>query len=164
MFGKRKSDTDILVSTIKNCELFSGLSVSEIKSLISVSHIRDYSEGEKIFFNGTIGLCMYLIVKGSVQIFTEDGGKVSVLKEFTEGAFFSEVHLFSQTDHSVSCMAKEVTRLLAFAKPDIDDLVKIKPRLGNKVLLRFLDFFGKKLDELYKENSELKNKLHSKTQ
>jgi len=160
MFDKRKSDDNVLISTMKNCELFNGLSGSEIKTLISISHIRDYSESEKIFFDGTIGLCIYLIVKGSVQIFTENDNKVSILKEFAEGAFFSEVHLFSETSHTVSCMAKEVTRVIVFAKPDIEDIVKIKPKLGNKILLKFLDFFAKKLDELYKENSDLKNRLN----
>ena len=72
---------------------------------------------------------------------------------------FSEVHLFSETNHSVSCIAKELSKLIIFAKPDFEEIIKIKPKLGNKVLLNFLDFFGQKLDELYKENKELKQRL-----
>jgi hypothetical protein len=51
-----------------------------------------------------------------------------------------------------------VTRVIVLSKPDFEDLVKIRPKLGIKVLLKFLDFFGQKLDKLYKENSELKQK------
>jgi CRP-like cAMP-binding protein len=159
---KRKTDNDTLSATLKHCELFSGLSASEIKSVLAVSHIRDYSEGEKIFSDGTMGLCLYLIVKGSVRILIENEGKTTLLNEFSNGEFFSEVHLFSETFHTVSCAAKEVTRLIVFSKPDIEDLIKIKPRLGNKFLLNFFEFFSRKLDDLYKENRDLKKQKSDK--
>ena len=69
---------------------------------------------------------------------------------------FSEIHLFTETNHNVTCAAKEVTKLIIFSKPDLEDLVKINPKLGNKILLRFLDFLGQKLDEMYRENTDLK--------
>jgi len=161
MFGKNNSDQELLKTRIKECPLFSDLSGSEVISLLEISHIRDYSEGEKIFTHGTIGLCFYIIVKGSVNIISESAKQVHVLKELTEGAYFSEVHLFSETTHTVSAAAAQITRLIVFAKPDFEDLVKKEPKLGNKTLIKFLEFFGEKLDELYRENKELKTRLHS---
>lgn len=161
MFGKKNSESDILKSRIKECPLFSGLSGGEVNSLLDIAHIRDYSEGEKIFTQGTLGLCFYIIVKGRVKIVSEDGAEIHVLKELTEGAYFSEVHLFSETTHSVSAAAGEISRLIVFAKPDFEELVKKEPKLGNKALLKFLDFFGEKVDELYRENKELKSKLNN---
>ncbi len=159
MFGKKNSESDILKSRIKECPLFSSLSGGEISSLLEIAHIRDYSEGEKIFTQGTLGLCFYIIVKGRVNIISEDGSTVQILRELGEGAFFSEVHLFSETTHTVSAAAGEISRLIVFAKPDFEELVKKEPKLGNKALLKFLDFFGEKVDELYRENKELKYKL-----
>ncbi len=161
MFGKNKSDSDLLKTRIKECPLFSELSGGEVKSMLEIAHIRDYSEGEKIFSAGTIGLCFYIIVKGKVKIISEDGTSIHVLKELTEGAYFSEVHLFNETTHTVSAAAGEISRLIVFAKPDFEELVKKEPKLGNKALLKFLDFFGEKVDELYMENKELKHKLHN---
>jgi CRP-like cAMP-binding protein len=158
MFKKNVSEHELLLKRMKDCPIFSDLSGREIKYLLGSSHIREYSTDEKIFNEGTIGLCFYIIVTGKVNIISEGGGKTINLKEFTDGAFFSEVHLFSETNHTVSCVAKEVTKLIIFAKPDLEDIVKINPRLGNKILLRFLDFFGQKLDELYRENTKLKEK------
>jgi len=158
MFSKKDTERDQLFSAIKNCPLFKGLSGSELKEVLKIAHIRDYSAEEKIFAEGTIGLCFYLIIKGSVQLFTESEGRQTAVKEYGEGAYFSEVHLFSETYHSVTCAAKEVTRAVVLAKPDFEDLVKIKPKLSNKILIRFLDFFGQKLEKLYKENHELKQK------
>ena len=156
MFKHRDTEHSQLAAALKNCPLFEGLSGGELKEILKIAHIRDYSTDEKLFDEGTLGLCFYLIVKGSAVISTEKDGKTAELKEYREGAYFSEVHLFSETYHTVSCTAKEVTRAIVLAKPDFEDLVKIKPRLGTKLLLKFLDFFGEKLEKLYKENRELK--------
>jgi CRP-like cAMP-binding protein len=156
MFNRKNSEHSHLVSALKNCPIFEGLSGSELKDVLKISHIRDYSADEKVFEEGTVGLCFYVIVKGSVVITSNTEGKQSILKEYGEGSYFSEVHLFSESFHTVSCIAKEVTRTIVLSKPDFEDLVKISPKLGNKLLLKFLDFFGEKLDRLYKENSELK--------
>ncbi|MEO8513752.1 MAG: cyclic nucleotide-binding domain-containing protein [Ignavibacteria bacterium] len=161
MFGKNNSESDLLKTRIRECPLFSELSSGEVRSLLEIAHIRDYSEGEKIFTYGTIGLCFYIIVKGRVKIISEDGTNVLVLKELSEGAYFSEVHLFSETTHTVSAEAGEISRLIVFAKPDFEELVKKEPKLGNKALLKFLDYFGEKVDELYRENNELKHKQHA---
>lgn len=160
MFGKKNSEENLLKTRIKECPLFSELSGTEIRSLLEISHIRDFSENEKIFTHGTIGLCFYIIVKGSVRIISENNGSELLLKELAEGAYFSEVHLFSETTHTVSAVASEITRLIVFAKPDFEELVKKESRLGNKTLLKFLEFFGEKLDELYKENRTMKHKLN----
>ncbi len=159
MFGKKNFDGELLAKRLKECPLFNGFSGSELKSLLEISHIRDYSENETIFSQSSIGLCFYIIVKGSVKIISENNGSFLVLSELTEGAYFSEVHLFSETTHTVSALAGEITRLIVFAKPDFEALVKKEPRLGNKTLLKFLEFFGGKLEELYKENKLLMQKL-----
>ncbi|MFI5211505.1 MAG: Crp/Fnr family transcriptional regulator [Ignavibacteria bacterium] len=158
MFNKQKSENDILISKLQGCPLFQDLSNSELKALLGTAHIRDYSADEKIFDDGTIGLCFYLIIKGSVKIISDNGDKAEVVREFSEGGYFSEVHLFSETPHTVSCVSGEISRLLILAKPDFDELVKMNSKLGNKVLLRFLKFFGNKLEELYRENRDLRGR------
>lgn len=163
MFGKKNSESGLLIQRIKECPLFAELSGSEIKSLLEISHIRDYSEGEMIFTQNTIGLCFYIIVKGSVKIISDSEGVTLVLKELAEGAHFSEAHLFSESAHTVSAAAGEITRLLVFAKPDFEDLVKKEPKLGNKALLKFLGYFGSIIDELYRENRELKHSISNLT-
>src|SRR3990172_2362903 len=152
MFKHKDTEQGMLIASLKNCPLFEGLSGGDLKEIIKISHIRDYSSDEKLFDEGTLGLCFYLIVKGSVAITSEKEGKAAVLKEFGQGAYFSEVHLFSENYHTVACAAKEVTRVIVLAKPDFEDMVKIKPRLGIKLLLKFLDFYGEKLEKIYKEN------------
>lgn len=157
---KLKED-DTIIKSLRNCPLFTGFGRSELKSVLSIAHIRDYSDGEVIFSEGNLGLCFYIIVKGSAEIaaLSKSGNNGTLKKRvYTEGSYFSETHLFTESSHSVSCTAREVTKLIIFAKPDLEDLIKIKPRLGNKVLLRFLEFLSEQLNSLYKENLQLLQK------
>jgi CRP-like cAMP-binding protein len=160
---KRKIYKDVSIeNTIRQCPLFKGLSTSELKSSLSVAHIREYAIDEKIFSEGTMGLCFYIIAKGRVELVSEGvpGSKPKVLKEFNDGGFFSESHLFAETNHTVSGIAKELTKLIIFAKPDFEDLIKINPKTGNKLLQNFLEFMGIQLENLYKENIEMREKLN----
>lgn len=160
MFKRKLSSDGSIEKTLRACPLFIGLSNRELKNLLSITHVRDYSTDEKIFTEGTTGLCFYVIVKGSIDIVTESApasGNI-VLRTYGEGSFFSESHLFSETNHTVSCVAREVTKLLIFSKPDFEDLIKIKPKLGNKLLLRFLADMSEKIEVLNKENRQLSEK------
>lgn len=161
MFNKNNQERELLFKRIKNSGIFESFGESEINALLRIAHVRDYAGGEKIFTEGTVGLCFYIIVKGSVNLVSNGAGTEQVIREYGEGDFFSEIHLFTESNHNVTCAAKEVTKLIIFSKPDLEDLIKINPKLGNKILLRFLDFLGQKLEKMYKENTELKVRTKS---
>lgn len=144
---------------MRECPLFSDLRDSDIKYLLRMAHVRDYSPDELIFSEGTIGLCFYLIVKGTVKIVSRDGNQEIVLRDYKDGDYFSEVHLFAETNHTVSCTAVELTRLIIFSKPDFENMAKVKPKLGNRILVKFLHYFAEQLDRLYRQNKELKQEL-----
>ncbi|MFI5145351.1 MAG: cyclic nucleotide-binding domain-containing protein, partial [Ignavibacteria bacterium] len=161
MFKRNKNSEDDNKKIIRECPIFKGLSGSEIKASLAISHIREFATDEKIFTEGTLGLCFYIIAKGSVEIVSDGSphSKPQVLKEYSEGAFFSEVHLFTETNHTVTCVSKELTRLIIFTKPDFESLIKINPKTGNKLLMNFLEFMGEQIESLYKDNKEMNQKL-----
>jgi CRP-like cAMP-binding protein len=161
MFRKNSSETEKVFYLIRECQLFSGLDRGEIKELMRIAHVREYSSGETVFAEGTMGLCFYLVISGSVQIITNETGSTTVIRDYGKGAFFSEVHLFSETKHSVNCITKEISTLFILAKPDFEDMLKIKPSAGNKILASFLEFFSIQMDKLYRENKELVQKIRS---
>jgi CRP-like cAMP-binding protein len=165
MFNRKITD-EIEFKTLSSCPLFAGLSKGELKTVLNISHIRDYSSDEKVFTEGTIGLCFYIVVKGKVDIVTEtpeEGTHPKTIKTYKAGAYFSEAHLFAEINHTVSCIAREVTKLIIFTKPDFDDFVKINPKTGNKLLLNFLRFTSIQLEQLYKQNMELLQQKNPET-
>lgn len=164
MFNNNKLvPEELALKVLKECPLFENLTKSELKSVFKIIHIRDYSSDERIFSEGTIGLCFYIVAKGSVEVISETTveGAINpkVLRVYKEGGFFSEAHLFSETNHTVSCVAKDVSKLIIFTKPDLEDLIKIKPKIGNKVLFKFLEYMSYELEKLFKENKELLRKI-----
>jgi len=162
MFKRKIYNDESIEKTVRECNLFKGLSTPELKTSLSIAHIREYAADEKIFTEDTTGLCFYIIAKGRVELISNRSPalKNKVIKEYTEGGYFSESHLFAETNHSVTCIAKELTKLIIFAKPDFEDLIKIKPKLGNKLLINFLEFMSSQMEILYKENLEMKEKLN----
>lgn len=158
MFKNKKITDGAEFKTLSDCPLFQGLGKSELKTIFDISHVREYSAEERIFAEGTVGLCFYIVVKGTAEIVTDsslENTPPKVLRTYKEGGYFSEAHLFAETNHTVSCVAKEVTKLMIFTKPDFEDLIKIKPKIGNKLLMNFLQFLSSQIETLYKENLEL---------
>lgn len=168
MFVNKNPNSELSLKVLDRCPLFSDLRKSELKTVLKTAHIRDYSADEKVFTEGTTGLCFYIVGKGSVEIVSESdtagSGREKTLRVYGEGGYFSESHLFSEINHTVSCVAKEVTRLIIFTKPDFEDLVKTKPKIANKLLLKFLEFMSEQLESLYKENKNLLLRNSGKTQ
>ena len=168
MFVNKNSNSELSLKVLSVCPLFSGLRRSELKTVLKTAHVRDYSADEKIFTEGTTGLCFYIVEKGSVEIISESesagGGLEKILKAYGEGGYFSESHLFSEINHTVSCVSREVTRLIIFTKPDFEDLVKTKPKIANKLLLKFLEFMSEQIEALYKENKNLLIRNSGKSQ
>ena len=145
------SGSDAIIKIIKECPVFQGFSASEVKKLISISHIRNYSEGEKIFSQGTLGICFYIITGGSAEIVFDNNGESVKLKDLITGDFFSETHLFADTYHNVSCISREASQILVITRPDLEHLIKTNPRFANKLLLRFLEHLALENEKLYKD-------------
>jgi CRP-like cAMP-binding protein len=166
MFVNKNSDNELSLKVLSGCPLFSGLRKSELKTILRTAHIRDYSADEKVFTEGTTGLCFYIVGRGSVEIISESeqGGREKTLKAYGEGGYFSEAHLFCEINHTVSCVSRELTRLIIFTKPDFEDLVKTRPKIANKLMLKFLELMGEQLEELYKQNKSLLLSNSGKTQ
>lgn len=160
IFQRKLSDDESISKILRECPLFKGLSENELRTILKSAHIRDFAAEERIFTEGTLGLCFYIIAKGSVEIISENSaGGPQVLRKYKDGAFFSEVHLFTETNHTVSCVSKEVTKLIIFSKPEVEELVKLKPATGNKLLMNFLEYLSEQMDTLYKENREMLKKI-----
>lgn len=163
MFNNNKTNSKVLdFESVRNTPLLNNMDKTDHAELMKIAHIREYSAGERVFSEGTLGICFYYIIKGSVDIVGDDNVNTNVLRTYNENAFFSEVHLFSEHTHTVSCIAKELTKLLVISKPDFEELIRLKPKTASKLLLNFLEFFSSQLDKLYKENKLIMEKMSGK--
>lgn len=149
---------------LANVPIFSKLNWREIKIIEQNIHIRNYAPKEPVFNQGDPGSGMYIIVHGSVGIFLDIPNQESQkLAELTEGDFFGEIALLDESPRSAAAMAIENATVIGFYRPDLMNLLKIKPALGAKILLELSGVLATRLratdEELVKVSRKLKGIL-----
>jgi CRP-like cAMP-binding protein len=137
---KQKNDIETILARIP---VFQELTPRELRTIRRILHQREYKGGEVIFAEGDIGLGMYIIERGVVQISCKN--EQHILAELADGDFFGELALLDDAPRSASAIAKTQSRLLCFFKPALLDLIERNPRLGSKILFRLAWTLGERL-------------------
>ena len=165
IFRKPKKEDDLL-TVLKENPLFCDLSKRELKFLSDIVHVRHYHSGETVFRQGEVGVGMYLIVKGCVEIFMtspdalDDEFRNIYITQLTSGDFFGELSLVEENSRrTASAVAREETMLIGFFKPDLTELLERSPATGVKVVFRLAEVLGRRLKETTEKVSELRRSL-----
>lgn len=143
IFNKDRQQVTVLEALHKNI-LFKDLSLGELRLVQNIIHARNYNANEMVFKQGDVGVGMYIIIRGSVDIIYDDK-HITTLKE---GEFFGELALVE--DHGIrtaSALVKEETQLLGFFKPDMMEITHRNPEIGVKILFRVAQVLGIRLHE-----------------
>ncbi len=128
-----RSETQLALA---NVPIFKKMSWNEIRVIEGTVHVRKYTPGETVFKQGDPGSGMYIIVHGSVGIFLEiPNEEPNKLAELHEGDFFGEIALLDESPRSAGAVAMENSEIIGFYRPDLMNLLKLKPQLGAKILL-----------------------------
>jgi CRP/FNR family transcriptional regulator, cyclic AMP receptor protein len=129
---------------LKKNVVFKDLNPREINLIQSITHIRNYQAGEAVFKQGEVGVGMYIISKGSVDIIYDDN-RITTL---WEGDFFGELALVEERGvRTATAVAKEDTQVIGFFKPDLISLMNQTPETGVKILFRVAQVIGERLHE-----------------
>lgn len=136
-FHRGKVGEETLVKrALRSTPLFENLRSRDWKLMSDLFHVRDYSAGEVIFEKGTPGLGMYIIVDGRVKIVTEEQGEEVILTVLNHGDFFGEMSLIDEIERSAGAVAETQTRLVGLFRPQLQQLMTHKPRLGITIFER----------------------------
>lgn len=124
------------LKVLRQVDLFSGLSVRELKALESVLHERTYVRDEIVFDEGDEGLGMYIVMKGSVRIVKKIEGRQEEIVMLKSGDFFGELALLDGYPRTAAAMAAEPCILLGIFRPEFLALLQGSDRLGVKLALK----------------------------
>src|ERR1700733_6771125 len=69
-FRKTDQDQEVL-EALRQTYIFSSLSKRELRFVKETVHIRTFKAGESIFRQGEVGVGMYVLLKGSLDIFVD---------------------------------------------------------------------------------------------
>ncbi len=138
---------------LSQATVFSRLSWREIKVVEHAVHIRNYIAKEPIFEQDDPGSGMYIIIEGCVGIFLDIPQKEPrQLSKLNEGDFFGEIALLDSSSRTAAAIALDNCTIIGFYRPDLMEILKTKPALGNKILLALSEVLATRLRST---NSEL---------
>jgi CRP/FNR family cyclic AMP-dependent transcriptional regulator len=143
--------------------LFKDLRAGELRFLENIVNLRSYRPGEVIFRQGEVGVGMYIILSGHVNIQVEEiqtgtlqpkSSHVTVLKA---GEFFGELALVEEEGRrSATASAQNEAQLIGFYKPDLIEIIERSPSAGVKILMRLGEVLGVRLRQTTARITELK--------
>ncbi len=151
---------DLKIQALKNVNLFSMLSDSELKEIAALAKSRCYKKNRIIFHQGDPGNVLFVLLSGLVKIFIDhEDGRESILKIVYEKDFFGEMSLLDGEYRSATITALEDSEALLISREDFIGIIKrcksftlnILAALSRRVRsadekifdLTFLDAYGK---------------------
>lgn len=133
--GSSKSSIHNFLNSIG---VFNHFSDYEIRLFSKFLHMRFFTPGEIIFKEGDGSFGFYIIYNGCVDIFAgadNSKQKASNVATLSKYEYFGELSLIeANTRRNATCIAKDSVTLLAFFKPDLDELIEKYPAVAVKLL------------------------------
>jgi len=127
-----RPDGDVL----RTSPLLVGLAGEELEALVNAAEFRRFAAGERIVEEDTPSDCLFILLKGSVQVEkgpAEDPVVLTVLQE--QGDFFGEMSLIDIQPRSAHIRAREDVDILAFSKKVLTSLFTRFPRVQMTIIL-----------------------------
>jgi CRP/FNR family cyclic AMP-dependent transcriptional regulator len=163
---QRKRTEEGLHKNLQDNMLFQDLTEREVRFLESIVHIRRYHAGEPVFRQGEIGVGMYIIIKGRIEIFVSDAASPNdesrdiFITQLLAKDFFGELALVEENGRrTASAVAREESLLIGFFKPDLVEILSRTPATGTKIVFRLAEVLGRRLKETTEKVSELRGAL-----
>lgn len=130
------------VILLKKVPIFEHLGGEELISISDIAQEKDYKKNEIVFYEGTVGYELYIVINGSVEISRKmpDGTK-KIVVHIGQYDYFGEMSLFEDSSHSATATAKEDTKSLVIPREGFIDICNEYPAIA----LEIIKIFSKRL-------------------
>ena len=146
LFRKVSKEKEELYGILKNVPIFQDMNRRELAKIEGILHQRSYGSDEPIVREGELGVGLYIVVSGGVDIVQADGdGHMLHLATFDVGDFFGEQALLDESPRTASAIAREPSSAVGFFRPDLLELIESDPRLGLKIVMRLSQMISVRL-------------------
>lgn len=170
---KKEDATQKVHNLLHQNKIFSSLTRKELKIVESLVHERHYRAGETVFRQGEIGIGMYIVAKGGVDISVVELEDVTANDKFSEvlitklkkGDFFGELSLVEDNGkRTAHATASEDSVLIGFFKPDLSVILQSHPIIGAKITMSLAEVVGKRLKSTTEKISQLRTEMRMLTE
>lgn len=121
---------------IRQVPIFADLTADDLEELAAVVEERRVDAGKEVFREGDPGDAVYLIVKGSVVVFTGGDGTrpERVLSELGAGACIGEMAVLDASPRSATVRALERTRTLRVPGEGFKRVMSERPEMSQAIV------------------------------
>jgi putative ABC transport system ATP-binding protein len=126
--GRVKSDvlvaqTSAICEFLMQCPVFAGLTPNTLTRVADQMTLERHSSGATVIRQGDPGDKFYIIRKGAVDVFINDGQGPKLVSQLGAGSYFGEVALLTGGVRTATVVATEPLELYALGKEDFQSVV-----------------------------------------
>jgi CRP-like cAMP-binding protein len=128
--GQEAATADQELKELQASRLFSSFKRETLIEVVASTELRTYEEGDIIVTEGEEGSSLFLIVSGSVKVFTRttDGSNLG-LAELGPGDFFGEVSLLKGRPRTATITAGTQVSAIELARSEVDRIAEEHPEV-----------------------------------
>lgn len=124
-----------LITTLRNCALFAGLPVEDLRRVAAVTVLKHFEKGDYVFHEGDTPMGFYVIQQGSVNVHRMNAaGREQVIHVFRAGESFAEATLTMPGGCPANARAVEPSQLLLVQRPGFVELLRRHPEFALLIL------------------------------
>lgn len=133
---------------LKKMDVFSGLSIEEVKPLILESRVHSFQTKETIFVEGEERTHIYVLKTGVILIMKlNEDGEERVINILTEGEIFPHTGFFDERPYPGTAFVKKEAEVLAIPLKAFEKFIEQNPQLS----FRIIKMMSKKIYDLQKK-------------
>jgi CRP-like cAMP-binding protein len=125
-----------IIHTIKQIEVFHGLSEAQLAPIARIAQRETHKNGDVIIEQGTPGDSMYIIARGQVEILKRDAyGDLHTALFLGEGQIFGELALLDQGLRTATVIASDdPTIVFALKRETFENVCRSDTALGYQLM------------------------------
>jgi predicted RND superfamily exporter protein len=134
--------------------LFSGLRPSQAKIVTLMGELKTFPRGKPIIREGEIGDEMYVLIKGTANVFINSSTQRRMVRTLRRGDVFGEMGLIRHNERTADVVANEDVEVIAVNERFLDRMQRRYPRIGAKIFLNIAKILSDRLQESQRPKSQ----------
>lgn len=137
----RVKELSLKVEVLRKMPIFRYLNYQELVSLMNITAVKKYADGELIIRENTVGEELLILLEGKVRLSKKD----AFITALERGDHFGEMALIDAGPRSASAMSEGPSRLLVIKRSDFYDIIRTENKLAVKLLWSFVQVLANRL-------------------
>ncbi len=127
--------TAAIANTLRNCQIFTGLSPSDLAAIAETTVVKSLGKGDYLFRESETAQGFYIVQSGAVNVHrVTSAGKEQVIHVFRARESFAEAALATDAGYPADACALEPSQVLLVQKAGFLALLRRQPELALRML------------------------------